>query len=103
MKIYNKLVRDNIPEIIKENGQTAYISVLGNEKYNEELKNKLCEETKEFLDSEDIEELADIVEVVEALANYKGSSIEHVLAIKERKALKNGKFEKRLFLEKVDG
>ncbi len=41
--------------------------------------------------------------MVEALANYNGSSIEHVLEIKERKALKNGKFEKRLFLEKVDG
>lgn len=102
MKTYNKLIRDNIPEIIKENGQTAYISVLGNEQYIEELKKKLCEETQEFLDSEDIEELADIIEVVEALATSKGSSIKQVLKIKEQKAIKNGKFEKRLFLEKAE-
>ncbi|MCH5321035.1 MAG: nucleoside triphosphate pyrophosphohydrolase [Eubacterium sp.] len=103
MKVYNKLIRDNIPEIIKENGQTPYISVLDNEQYDAELKKKLCEETKEFLDSEEIEELADIVEVVEALANANGSSLENVLKIKEQKAAKNGKFEKKLFLEKVDG
>lgn len=103
MKVYNKLVRDNIPEIIKGNGQTPYISVLDNEQYNAELKKKLCEETQEFLDSEEIEELADIIEVVEALANVKGSSLENVLEIKEQKAAKNGKFKKRLFLEKVEG
>lgn len=103
MKIYNKLIRDNIPEIIKENGQTAYISVLDNVQYNAELKKKLCEETQEFLDSEEIEELADIIEVVEALANANGSSLKNVLEIKEQKAVKNGKFEKRLFLEKVEG
>lgn len=105
MKIYNKLVRDNIPQIISQNGQRAYVSTLVSSKYNKyniELRKKLCEEVKEYLDSEDIEELADIIEVVQALAVFRGSTLDEVLKIKKKKAEKNGKFEKRLFLEKVE-
>lgn len=102
MKIYNKLVRDNIPQIISQNGQRAYVSTLDSSKYNIELRKKLCEEVKEYLDCEDIEELADIIEVVQALAVFRGSTLDEVLKIKEKKAEKNGKFEKRLFLEKVE-
>lgn len=102
MKIYNKLVRDNIPEICKSNGQIAFVSVLDDEQYNIELRKKLSEEIQEFFDSGEIEELADILEVVEALAAYNGYSFEKLLEIKEKKAMKNGKFDKRLFLEKVD-
>ncbi len=103
MKFYNKLVRDNIPEIIKNNGQTAYLSILDEEQYYNELKKKLLEETNEFLESSEVEELADIVEVVDALAKAQGSSLENVIEIKNKKSSKNGKFEKRLFLEKVEG
>lgn len=102
MKIYNKLIRDNIPEIIKKNGQTAYISVLDDESYSAELRKKLIEETQEYLESEEPEELADILEVVEALANTRGKTLDEILEIKMQKAIKNGKFEKRLFLEKVE-
>lgn len=102
MRIYNKLIRDNIPEIIKKNGQTAYISVLDNADYTAQLRKKLMEETQEYLDSEEPEELADILEVIEALAGAKGKTLDEILEIKERKAIKNGKFEKRLFLEKVE-
>ncbi|MCH5316607.1 MAG: nucleoside triphosphate pyrophosphohydrolase [Eubacterium sp.] len=101
MRIYNKLVRDNIPEIIKSKGETPYVSVLTDARYNAELRRKLKEEVREYLMSEEIEELADIIEVIEALANHKGSSLEQVLEIKEKKAKKNGKFEKKLFLKKV--
>ena len=102
MRIYNKLVRDNIPEIIKNQGETPYTSILDDEQYNTELKKKLTEEVQEYLESEETEELADILEVVEALANHKGSSLERVFEIKEKKAKKNGRFEKRLFLNKVE-
>ena len=102
MRIYNKLVRDNIPEIIKNQGETPYTSILDDEQYNTELKKKLTEEVQEYLESEETEELADILEVVEALANHKGSSLEKVFEIKENKAKKNGRFEKRLFLNKVE-
>lgn len=102
MRIYNKLVRDNIPEIIKKQDEVPYVSVLDDVKYNTELRKKLTEEVREYLESEEIEELADIIEVIEALANHKGSSLEKVLEIKANKAKKNGKFEKKLFLEKVE-
>ena len=101
MRIYNKLVRDNIPEIIKNQGETPYVSVLDDKQYNAELRKKLKEEVREYLVSEEIEELADIIEVIEALAKHKGSSLEEVLEIKENKAKKNGKFEKKIFLQKV--
>lgn len=102
MKIYNKLVRDNIPQIISQNRQKAHISTLDSDQYNIALRKKLCEEVQEYLDSEDIEELADIMEVVEALTVFRGSTLDEVLKVKEKKAAKNGKFEKRLFLEKVE-
>ena len=102
MRIYNKLVRDNIPDIIKNQGEKPYVSVLDDKRYNTQLRKKLKEEVREYLISEEIEELADIIEVVEAIANHKGSSLEKVLEIKEKKAVKNGKFEKRLFLKKVE-
>lgn len=101
MRIYNKLVRDHIPEIIKNQGETPYVSVLDDKQFNVELRKKLKEEVREYLLSEEIEELADIIEVIEALAKHKGSSFEEVLEIKEKKAKKNGKFEKRIFLQKV--
>lgn len=102
MKIYNKLVRDNIPEICSANGEKAYVSCLSDIQYNAQLKKKLLEEVDEFLENDDVEELADIIEVVEALAVFNGCGFEELLKIKEKKANKNGKFHKRLFLEKVE-
>lgn len=101
MRVFNKLVRDNIPDICKNNGQTPKYEVLDDKKYKFELKKKLKEETGEFLFSDNIEELADIVEVVEALANANGSSFDAVMRIKGEKAIKNGKFEKKLYLKSV--
>lgn len=101
MRIYYKLVRDNIPEIIKNQGETPYVSVLDDKRYNTALRKKLKEEAREYLASEEIEELADIIEVIEALANHKGSSLEEILEIKEKKAKKNGKFKEKLFLKTV--
>ena len=102
MRIYNKLVRDNIPEIIKKQGETPIFSTLDDEQYNFELRKKLTEEVSEYLESEALEELADIIEVIEALADHKGGTLEKVFEIKESKAKKNGKFGKKLFLESVE-
>ncbi len=98
---YNKLVRDNIPEIIENNGQTAKTLILDGEKYTALLEKKLKEETKEYLQSRELTELADILEVVEALAKNKGSSFEEVLKLKQQKQAKNGAFDKRIFLVSV--
>ena len=102
MRAYNKLVRDNIPEIIRKNGEIPHTSILDDEKYLQELRTKLIEETNEFIDSEEIVELADILEVVEYLAKAKGSNLDEVLKLKEKKASKNGAFEKKIFLECVE-
>lgn len=101
IRIYNKLVRDNIPNICRQNNQVSKYRVLGDNEYKTELKKKLKEEVKEYLISEEIEELADILEVVEALANSQGSNLPEILKIKEEKANKNGKFEKKYFLKSV--
>lgn len=102
MRIYNKLVRDNIPEIIRRSGETAHISFLDDASYLKELRKKLLEETNEFLESEEIVELADILEVIEALAKVKGSDLNEIMNLKSKKSVKNGAFDKKIFLESVE-
>lgn len=102
MKTYNKPVRDRIPEIIKANGQTACFSVLDKTQLQAALKKKLCEEVGEYLDIADLEELADILEIIDAPAQAQGSTLSDVLKIKAEKAAKKSRFDKRLFLKSVD-
>ena len=97
-----KLVRDNIPAICKENGQTPEAKILDNIEYTSELRKKLKEEVNEYLLSTELEELADIIEVIEALAENQGSSLEAVLDIKQAKQTKNGAFKNQVFLISVD-
>lgn len=98
---HNKLVRDNIPQIIENNGQSAKMVILDDEKYTDALKKKLKEETREYLQSKELMELADILEVVEALAKNQGSSFDEVLELKKQMQEKNGAFDKRIFLISV--
>lgn len=101
-KKYNKLVRDRIPEICERNGQKASYTVLNQEDYIVCLRKKLLEEVNEYLESETAEELADILEVIDALANLKQKSFMDVVRIKEKKADERGGFSKRIFLESVE-
>lgn len=101
-RVYNKLVRDNIPEIIKKNNQTATVKILGDEDYKICLENKLREETAEYLESGEAAELADILEVVEALGKLQNLSLDDLMKIKKDKQNKNGAFDKRIFLEEVE-
>ena len=100
-KTFNKLVRDKIPAIIENNGEVAVTRVLSDEEYKTELITKLQEEVKEFLDSEETEELADIVEVIYGLLNYKGVSIQEFEKIRLNKVQKRGGFQDKIFLEKT--
>lgn len=97
----NKLVRDNIPDIIESNNQSAKTVILDGEKYTAALEKKLKEETREYLHSKELMELADILEVIEALAKNQGSSFEEVLELKKQKQAKNGAFDKKIFLVSV--
>ncbi len=106
MPIYNKLVRDRIPEIIKEQGNTLSTRILENEEYLNELRTKLQEETNEYLEAESsaeaIEELADIMELLYALAEVYGVTSEMLEQIRAEKAEKRGGFKERVYLIEVE-
>ena len=104
VQIYNKLVRDNIPDKIKSNGENTIISILDDDRYKEELERKLYEEYLELIDSSGenrIEELADMLEVIKALANLEGKTLDDVVEVAKVKVKKRGAFDKKIFLEKV--
>lgn len=96
---HNKLVRDKIPELIKEQGGNPVIQIAEDTEYWEKLKEKLLEEFAEFKEDESIEEFADMLEVIEAIAKYKGFDKGEVENIRSKKAEERGKFEKRVILE----
>ncbi len=101
---YNKLVRDNIPEIIKKRGAEPITRTLTKEEYKIELENKLLEEYQEVLESsgrERLEELADMLEVIKYLAKVEESSLADVMIMAEKKNGQKGSFKKRVFLESV--
>lgn len=99
MKIFNKLVRDKIPDVIRKNGEIPTIRILDDEEYIKELNKKLKEEINEYLADESIEELADVEEVLRALVELKGVSYEDFNKIREEKCEKRGAFKDRVFLE----
>ena len=99
--VYNKLVRDKIPEIIENDGKTCTCSILSDEEYLKKLDEKLGEELAEYQESKSMEELADLLEVMRAVAAARGSSMEEVEKIRQEKARKRGGFEKKILLEKV--
>lgn len=103
-RVYNKLVRDNIPSIIESNGETPITRILSDEEYKVELERKLNEEYHEVLDAsgkDRLEELADMIEIIKYLAKVEGSTLDEIISIAERKSLKRGAFEEKIFLEKV--
>ena len=102
MKTYNKLIRDRIPEIIEKAGKTPVTRHLEEEEMGEALKEKLFEEVNEFLESDQIEEIADILEVLEAIAKHRGVNMALIAGMKEEKREERGGFEKRLLLERVE-
>lgn len=99
---YNKLVRDKIPEIIKNKGKNPVTHIADEEEYWIKLKEKLKEETEEFLKEDNEEELADILEVIENICYFKKINKEKLEDIRKSKAEKRGEFKKRIILERVD-
>ena len=98
---YNKLVRDLIPDIIADSGKTCTTVTLSTKDYLTMLDAKLNEELAEYQESKSMEELADLLEVIRAVAEARGSSFEEVEQIRLDKAKKRGGFEKRLLLKEV--
>ena len=102
MRSYNKLVRDNIPNIISENGEKPITRVLTDEEYIRELNFKIEEEVKEYLLDFSVEELADIEEVLRAILDYKNVSYEEFEKVRLNKVNKRGAFKDKIFLERVE-
>ncbi|GHV83823.1 hypothetical protein AGMMS50212_11630 [Spirochaetia bacterium] len=95
----NKLVRDNIVNIIKSEGRRVEYSILNTDKYIKELNKKLLEECKEFIQANDKKELADLLEVILSISKIKHFDMSEIEEIRLKKLETNGGFEKRIFLE----
>ena len=102
MKIYNKLVRDKITDIIEADGRIATYRILDDNEYRQELNKKLQEEVREYIEDNNIEELADIVEVVYGILNSMDVSIEEFEKIRMGKQEKRGAFVKKIYLEEAE-
>lgn len=100
---YNKLVRDNIPEIIAKKGGKAVTHIADEHEFWKALKEKLFEELREFeaADSDEhmIEELADIIEVINAICDFKKFDKERVASVQKKKTERKGGFKKRIILD----
>ena len=100
-KYYDKLIRDKIPQIIEATGGVCRTEILEEGQYLSRLEEKLSEDVGEYLESGEEEELADLLEVMEALAKERGWLWEDVLALQREKRERRGGFEKRLLLTEV--
>ena len=100
-KLYHKLVRDRIPEIIEADGKTCICETLSHEGYLRLLDEKLNEELAEYQESKSLEELADLLEVMQAVVKARGWTVEDLERVRAEKAVKRGGFEKKLLLKQV--
>lgn len=103
--VYNKLVRDQIPEVIAADGGQPVTRVLDDAGYEAALRTKLLEEAGEARAASDGKlpaELADVLEVLQALARVHDMSWEDVVSEASRKRAERGGFDKRIFLEYVE-
>ena len=98
---YSKLVRDYIPEIIEASGKTCVTEILSDDEYIRMIDAKLDEELTEYHKDQNIEELADLMEVIYAAAIARGYTIEQLEEIRAEKAEKRGAFQKKILLVEV--
>ena len=98
---YRKLVRDRIPEIIETSGKTCITEILSDDEYLRMIDAKLDEELAEYHKDQNIEELADLIEVIYAAAIARGYTIEQLEKVRAEKAEKRGAFKQKILLMEV--
>ncbi|MEC3470456.1 nucleoside triphosphate pyrophosphohydrolase [Bacillus tropicus] len=105
MPTYNKLIRNKIPQIIKSNGKTPTTRLLPEDEYIKEICKKTQEELIEYLEAttkeDKLEELSDLLELINALAEYEGTTLGEIDKIRRKKAEERGGFQNRIFLQDV--
>lgn len=97
--IVGKLVRDKIPQIIQADGKSPIIRTLSEEDYLQELDKKLNEEVAEYQADKSIEEMADVLEVLYAICEARGHSLEELEQVRKEKSDKRGAFKERIYWE----
>ena len=100
-KMSKKLVRDKIPDIIKKSGKKPVTRIANYDEYKKALREKFLEEAKEFYESGEKEEIADLLEVIYSILKSEGLSLKEIEGIRKKKAKKRGSFDKKIILEKV--
>ena len=99
--VHNKLVRDRIPEIIEASGRTCVAVTLPDDAYIRALDAKLNEELAEYQQSQSLEELADLLEVMGAVVKARGYTWDDLTRVRKEKRVARGAFDKRIFLKEV--
>ena len=99
---YNKLIRDKNVKIMEDKGCRVTYEILDDERYGEELNKKLNEEINEYLVDYNIEEMADVMEVIYAILKYRGISFEELEKIRIEKRNRKGAFKNKVFLKNVE-
>lgn len=99
---YDKLVRDRIPEIIRENGETLVTHRVEGEAYRDYLAAKLLEEADEYAESRELDELADVLEVLDAIREARDVDTDELDAIRASKAAERGGFADGVVLDRVE-
>ena len=102
MKVHNKLVRDKIPEIIEGDGKTCVTHILSDKEYIAALEAKLNEEVSEYQADKNLEEMADILEVLQAICVARGYRLDELEAMRKKKSDERGGFSDKIFLEYVE-
>ena len=101
IKTYHKLVRDRIPELIEKQGGSCTFEILPREAYLQMVDAKLDEELAEYHKDQNLEELADLLEVLYAAAIARGFTLDQLEAVRKEKKERRGGFDKRILLKTV--
>jgi len=101
MKVYKRLVRDKVPDMILRDNQLPVKRTLNDKEYEEELNKKLEEEVKDYLVNKNYIDMIDIVEVIDAILDFKGIDKDEFEKERINKANKKGTFKDRTYLEKI--
>jgi len=99
MIVYDKLVRDNIPTIIKAGGGKCKFHVANDDEFLLKLVEKIGEEYEEFAENQTVEEFVDLLQILERIAKLKGWSLDDIKKVKNEKRITKGGFEKKIILD----